>query len=94
MSRRAQEFTRRRTALQLKCAAQRAAFVHSAEEIQDSVHRVNHGFDVVRGTRLMPMLVAALGAFGVLARAGGAARLLGRAWSIWQIVRRLRRSTK
>jgi hypothetical protein len=94
MSPREQQFARRRTELQLQCAAQRAAFTQSAEEMQASVHGLNHGFDVVGGSRLMPMLLAAVSAAGVLSRAGGVARLLGRAWMIWQTVQRLRRSMK
>jgi hypothetical protein len=94
VTRRELQFARRRTELQLQCAAQRASFVESAEEIRDSVHRVNHGFGVVGGTRLMPLLLAAVSAVGALTRAGGVVRLLGRAWTIWQIVQRFRRSPR
>lgn len=91
MNPREQEFARRRTDLQLQCAQQRAAFAQSVEQMQDSVQGLNRGLSIVRGTRLMPMLLAAVSAAGVLTRAGGVVRLIEKAFVIWQLVQRLRR---
>jgi YqjK-like protein len=93
-----QHFSRRRAELQLQCAAQRAAFVLHADEIQSSFddmqHGLNRGLSLVRGARVVPMLLSAFSAAGALSRASGVARLIGRAWMIWQTVQRLRRSMR
>jgi hypothetical protein len=88
------QFEKRRTELQLQCAQQRAAFAQSVDDMQQSVQGLNRGLAMVRGTRFVPMLLAAVSAVGVLSRAGGVARLLGRVWVIWQTVQRLRRATR
>ncbi|HWW20806.1 MAG TPA: YqjK family protein [Steroidobacteraceae bacterium] len=94
MTAREPPFVRRRAELQLQCAQQRAAFAQSVEDMQASVQGLNRGLGIVRGTRLMPMLLAALSAAGVLTRAGGVVRLLEKLWVIWQLVQRLRRSKR
>jgi hypothetical protein len=94
MSPREQQFARRRTELQLQCAQQRSDFEHSVDEMQASVQGLNRGLAFVRGARIVPMLLAAVGTVGALSRAGGVARLLGKAWLIWQTVQRLRRPAR
>ena len=98
MSAAQQSFSLRRAELQLQCAAQRAAFVHHADEIQtsfdDMQHGLNRGLSVFRGARMVPMLLGAFSAAGALSRASGIARIIGRAWMIWQTVQRVRRSMR
>ena len=94
MSPREQLFARRRAQLQLQCAQQRLDFEHNVGEMQSSVQGLNRGLAFVRGARIVPMLLAAIGTVGTLSRAGGVAGLLGKAWVIWQTVQRLRRSAR
>jgi hypothetical protein len=94
MSDAAEEFTRRRTALQMQCALQREQLAQSIAGMEAGFSFVNRGVGVMRSTRLLPMILAALSAAGVLSRAGGAVRLVGRVWLIINTLQRLRRSLK
>jgi hypothetical protein len=94
MNARAVQFARRRTALQLQCAQQREQLAHSAGEMQHSVRSLNQGMAMLRGTRLLPMLLAAVSAAGALSRASGVIRVLGRVWFIVQTLKRLRQSLR
>jgi len=94
MSARAQEFARRRVELQLQCALQREQFAQSAAEIGADLKFVDHGIGLIRKTRVVPILLGLIGTLGMTSRAGGAVRLLGRAWVIVNTFKRLRRVLK
>lgn len=94
MKARAVQFAERRAQLQLQCAQQRAQLAQSVGDMQDSVARLNKGLSLVRGLRVVPMLLAAVSAAGVMSRAGGLIRVLGRVWFIVQTLRRLRQSLR
>jgi hypothetical protein len=92
MNSRSERFAQRRMTLQLQCAVQREAFAQATTKLGDGLSFMNRGLNVVGGARIMPMILAALSAAGVLSRAGGLIRLLGRAWLVINMVQRLRRS--
>jgi hypothetical protein len=94
MSAQSDGFTRRRTLLQLQCAVQREQLVQSVTEMEAGFSSVNRGLGIMRSTRIMPMLLAALSAAGLLSRASGVLRVVGRAWLIINTLQRLRRSLK
>jgi hypothetical protein len=92
MSEHSQSLARRRLALQLRCAEQRAQFAQQTDELREGFSFANRGLDKVRGMRIMPMLMAATSAAGLVSRLGGIFRVAGRAWFIINTLRRLRRS--
>jgi hypothetical protein len=94
MNARAAQFAQRRTALQLQCAQQREQLAHSVGEMQHSLQSLNKGLGMLRATRLLPMLLAAVSAAGVVSRAGGVIRVLGRVWLVVQTFKRLRQSLR
>jgi hypothetical protein len=94
MNARAAQFAERRTALQLQCAQQREQYAHSVGEIQQSLQGLNRGLAILRGTRLLPMLLAAVSAAGVVSRASGVIRVIGRVWLIVQTFKRLKQSLR
>ena len=94
MNEHSQSLARRRAALQLQCALQREEFAVHAAHLREGVNSVNHGIDVVRGLRIMPIIMAATSAAGLISRASGLVRLIGRAWFIISTLRRLQRSTR
>jgi hypothetical protein len=94
MSAHSEEFTRRRTVLQLQCAVQREQFAQSVAEMESGFSFVNRGLGIMRSARVLPMLLAAISATGLLSRAGGVVRLVGRAWLVINTLQRLRRSVK
>jgi hypothetical protein len=91
---RAEEFARRRVALQLQCALQREQFAQSAAEIGADLKVVDHGINLVRKTRLVPIIMGLIGTVGMASRAGGVLRLLSRAWVFFNTFQRLRRVLK
>ena len=94
MSARADEFARRREALQLQCALQREQFALSAAELSSGLHFMDRGLSVVRGTRVVPMIVAAVSALGLVSRSGPLLRLISRVWLIVNTVRQLKRTLR
>jgi hypothetical protein len=92
MNARSELLAQRRMTLQLQCALQREAFTQAATQLGDGLSFVNRGLNVVRGARLMPMILAGLGAAGVVSRAGRVISLLSRAWLLINTVQRLKRS--
>lgn len=91
MSARAQQYSLRRAELQLQCAAQRGQFAHSTAELAVGLHSLERALQVVRGLRVVPMLLTAVSAAGLVSKAGGVIRLLSRVWMIITTLRRLRR---
>jgi hypothetical protein len=91
---RVESYKQRRTLLQLQCALQREQFLLHQAQLSQGMQSVNRGFSLVRGSRIMPILMTAVSAASVLSRAGGVVRLLGRAWMIVGTLQRLRRSLK
>jgi hypothetical protein len=94
VSDRSEEFTRRRTVLQMQCAVQREQLAQSVADMEAGFSFVNRGLGIMRSTRILPMILAALSAAGLLSRAGGVVRLVGRVWLIINTLQRLRRSLK
>jgi YqjK-like protein len=94
MSQRSNEFAQRRMTLQLQCALQREQFADTIAQLGDGLKFMNRGLSMVRSTRIVPMILAAVSAAGVLSRAGGVLRLVSRGWLIFNTVQRLRRSRK
>jgi hypothetical protein len=92
MNARSERFARRRMTLQLQCALQRETFVQTTTQLGEGLSFMNRGLNLVGSARVMPMILAALSAAGVVSRAGGLIRLLGRAWFLISTVQRLRRS--
>jgi YqjK-like protein len=92
VSEHSQSLASRRAALQLQCALQREEFALQASHLREGLNTANRGIDVVRGLRIMPMIMAATSAAGLISRASGVVRLLGRAWFIISTLRRLRKS--
>jgi hypothetical protein len=92
MSSRSERFAQRRMTLQLQCALQREAFAQATTQLGDGLSFMNRGLNIVRGARIMPMILAALSAVGVVSRTGGVIRLLSRAWLLINTVQRLKRS--
>jgi hypothetical protein len=94
VSDRSEEFTRRRTVLQMQCVVQREQLAQSVADMEAGFSFVNRGLGIMRSTRILPMILAALSAAGLLSRAGGVVRLVGRVWLIINTLQRLRRSLK
>jgi hypothetical protein len=94
MSARSHGFSQRRAELQLQCAAQRGQFVQSAAELGACFQVLDRGLSVARGLRIVPMLLTAASAAGVLSRAGGVIRLLSRVWMVVSTLQRLKRSRR
>lgn len=94
MNEHAQSIARRRAALQLQCALQREEFALHTSHLREDLHRANRGIEVVRGFRIMPIIMAATSAAGLVSRASGLIRLLGRAWFIFSTLRRLRGASR
>jgi YqjK-like protein len=93
MNEHAQSIARRRAALQLQCALQREEFALHASQLKEDLHSAGRGIEMVRGLRIVPMIMAATSAAGLVSRASGLIRLLGRAWFIFSTLRRLRGAT-
>jgi hypothetical protein len=89
-----QDYAARRTRLQLQCVRQREQFALRTAELSEGLHGLNRGLDRVRGSRIVPALMALVSVAGVASRAGGVVRLLGRVWMIVNTVQRLRRALK
>jgi len=94
MSAHSDQFAQRRAALQVQCALQREQFARHAAELGSGLQAVNRGIAMVRSTRILPMVLAAVSAAGVLSRAGGVMRLLSRTWVVVSALRQLRRGRK
>ena len=94
MSEQTEALARKRALLQVQCALQRELFVQHAAQVREGLHSANHGLEVVRGLRVMPIIMAATSAAGLISRASGLMRLLGRAWFIISTLRRLQRSPR
>jgi hypothetical protein len=94
MSARSDGFSQRRSELQLQCAAQRGQFAHSTAELGAGLQMLDRGLSVVRGLRVVPMLLTAASAAGVLSRTGGVIRLLSRVWMVVSTLKRLKRSLR
>ena len=94
MNARAEEFSQRRKELQLQCAVQRGQFAQCTAELDAGVQILNRGLSVARGLRIVPMLLTAASAAGVLSRAGGVIRLLSRVWMVVSTLQRLKRSRR
>ena len=94
MSTHTQELARRREALQMQCALQRAQFAQSAAELGSGLHFLDRGLSIVRSTRLVPMIVAGIGALGIVSRSGRMIRLISRVWLIANTVRQLKRTLR
>jgi hypothetical protein len=90
----ASEFARRRTELQLQCALQREQLAHSVTELQGGFQFADRVIGVLRGLRVVPMLLAAVSAAGVVSRASGVIRLIGRVWLVVNTLKRLRQSLR
>jgi hypothetical protein len=94
MSARSDAYSQRRAELQLQCAAQRGQFVQSTAELGAGLQVLNRGLSVVHALRIVPMLLTAASAAGVLSRAGGVIRLLSRVWMVVSTLQRLKRSRR
>jgi hypothetical protein len=94
VSARSEEFARRRAGLQLQCALQREQFAKSAAEIGADLRFIDHGLNIVRNVRIVPMILGAISALGVASRAGGLVRLVGRAWLLFNTVKRIKRALR
>jgi hypothetical protein len=94
VSARADEFERRRVTLQLQCALQREQFAQITGEIGADLKIVDQGINLVRKTRLVPIILGMIGTLGMASRAGGVVRLLSRAWVFFNTFQRLRRAMK
>ena len=92
MSARSEEFARRRAELQLQCAMQRDQFAQSTAALGESLHVVDRGLTVIRSTRVVPMILATIGAVGFATRAGGLIRLVSRALILVNTVKQLKRA--
>lgn len=94
MSGRPEQFLQRRLILQRQCARQREQLAQTSAELGATLKFANRGLSLARGARAMPMILAAASAAGILSRAGGVIRLLGRAWLVVSTLQRLRRSLR
>lgn len=92
MNTRTAQFAQRRMTLQAQCALQRESLVQSSAQLREQLAFVDRGLSVVRGARILPILMAAVSAVGLVSRAGGIFRLLSRAILIITTVQRLKRS--
>ena len=94
MSARSEEFARRRLALQLQCALQREQFSQSAAQVGAGLDFMDRGLNLLRGTRIVPIVMAAVSAMGLATRSGAVIRLLSRGWLIVSTLRQLKRALK
>jgi hypothetical protein len=94
VSARSDEFARRRVALQSQCALQRAQFAQSAAELGAGLHFMDRGLSIIRGTRILPIVMAAVSAMGFATRSGAVIRLLSRGWLIVSTLRQLKRALR
>jgi hypothetical protein len=94
VSARANEFARRRAALQLQCALQRDQFAQSAADIGATLHFVDRGLSIVRSTRIVPMIIAAASTLGILSRSSGVMRLVGRGWLVMKTLQGIKRALR
>jgi hypothetical protein len=90
----AEEFARRRAALQRQCALQREQLAQSAAEIGADLRFVDRGVTLIRGTRVVPLILGAISALGMTSRAGRVIRLISRVWVIINTLQRVKRALR
>jgi hypothetical protein len=94
VSARSKEFAQRRAGLQRQCALQREQFAQKAAEIGADLRVIDQGVNILRGTRIVPVILGAIGALGMVSRPGGLVRLLGRAWFLINTVKRIKHALR
>jgi hypothetical protein len=92
MMSRQDEYARRRGLLQLRCTAQRQRLEHSIQQISSDLHRFERGVAAVRKFRVSPLLVGAAAALALGLGAGRTLGLVGRAWVLFNSLKRIKRS--
>jgi hypothetical protein len=91
---RRQEFAQRRASLQSQCALQREQLAQKAAEISADLRFIDHGLNMLRGTRLMPLILGAISALGMASRTGGLIRLIGRVWVLINTAKQIKRALR
>jgi hypothetical protein len=89
---RADEFARRRGVLQLRCTAQRQRMAEVLAAIDADLRKFERGVAMVRKIRISPLVLGAGAALALGLGAGRTVGLIGRAWLLFNSLKRLKHS--